>query len=299
MTIPQSRGIVLLAVGTVLLLEVVLHVLLLEPITASRIITVGGLSEVVVWCLLAVLLVASQVWRMPDRIRSALTLGLSLWLVAATADLLDELLVQPLWMSSWMEDLTRVVGMMIVALALLSLMRHAGQVLNDLERLSRIDPLTGLSNRRSFRETVAARIDDGFSLVLMDLDHFKTVNDRFGHDIGDRALSAVADALLDITPARSAVYRLGGEEFAVISEALPANELEALAESLRHRIERLDVIPEVTLTLSAGAGTLRPAESLSDLMRRTDQALYRAKAQGRNRIVMAELKSAPIRCPAA
>ena len=294
MSIPPSRVIVLLVVAGVVALEVFLHLLLLEPVTTSRIFTIGGLSEVVVWCLLTLLLVSSQVWRMPERIRLALTPGLSLWLIAATADLLDEVLVQPLWMSSWMEDLTRVVGMVIVALALLSLMRHAGRVMSDLERLSLVDPLTGLSNRRSFRSTIGDRKQDGFSLILMDLDHFKTVNDRFGHDVGDQVLSAVATALQEMRPGESDVFRLGGEEFAMVTKSLSPNDLEAFAETLRQRIEQLNVMPELTLTLSAGAGTLRPAEPLSDLMRRADQALYRAKEQGRNRIVLSDVKAAPI-----
>jgi diguanylate cyclase (GGDEF)-like protein len=276
-----------------LVLEVILHWWLLERVASSRILTVGGLSELVVWGLLAVLLVSSQVWRMPERIRWMLTLGLSLWLVAATADLLDEVLVQPLWMSSWMEDLTRVTGMIVVALALLSLMRHAGRVMNDLERLSLVDPLTGLSNRRSFRITIGAREQDGFSLILMDLDHFKAVNDRFGHDVGDQVLTAVAEALQKMRPAESEVFRLGGEEFAMVTEPLSPNDLAQFAGTLRRRIEQLNAVPELDLTLSAGAGTLAPAELLSDLMRRTDQALYRAKEQGRNRIVLAAIEAAP------
>lgn len=126
----------------------------------------------------------------------------------------------------------------------------------------------------------------------MDLDYFKNVNDRFGHDVGDEVLSAVARALEDIKPDGSDVFRLGGEEFALVTEPLSPDDLEGLAESVRRRIERLNVVPDLALTLSAGAAAIGPAEPLSELMRRTDQALYRAKEQGRNRIVMAKARAA-------
>ncbi|MEM1082474.1 MAG: hypothetical protein AAGH65_12955, partial [Pseudomonadota bacterium] len=79
----------MLLVAAALVLEAILHWQLLEPVTDSRILTVGGLAEIVVWSLLAMLLVATQVWQLPSAIRSMLTIGLSLWLIAATADLLD------------------------------------------------------------------------------------------------------------------------------------------------------------------------------------------------------------------
>ncbi len=294
MNIAPKRGLAL--VGIALLLAVVtwLHFQWLAPIENTRIWTVGGISEIIVWLLLAILLAAAQIWSLPERIRGALTLGLALWLVAATADLLDELLVQPLWMSSWMEDLMRVTGMMIIAFALLGLFRHTSRVMSELEHLSLVDPLTGLANRRSFRQTIERRSEAGFSMILMDLDHFKHVNDRYGHDVGDQVLNQVASALSQCSPGNGEVFRLGGEEFALIARPMSTNDLRNLAESIRRHIEQLKPMPDLALTLSAGAGTLIQGEPHAELMRRIDQALYAAKDKGRNQVEMAEIRPAAV-----
>ncbi len=162
----------------------------------------------------------------------------------------------------------------------------------ELRRLAETDPLTALLNRRSFTEKANAEIlaaqEDGaeISLIVVDLDHFKTVNDRYGHPAGDAVIRAFADLLLGIVAERDLVGRFGGEEFALL---LPGADLDA-ALRIAQRIEatlssrRLPVSETLALAVSASLGIARRAsgETLAALVERADRALYRAKNEGRS-----------------
>lgn len=158
------------------------------------------------------------------------------------------------------------------------------------------DPLTGLGNRRQFDADLAA-LDAGAQLALLDLDHFKVVNDRYGHDVGDHALQGVARLLGQDERQQVRAYRVGGEEFALLidlgSESRASTLVEGLLTSVARRGMTLagslpphsDDSPPATLTLSAGLATRRSHELPHDLFRRADEALYQAKTNGRNRLV--------------
>jgi len=170
---------------------------------------------------------------------------------------------------------------------------------DELSRLAMIDPLTGVFNRRTFETHAEAAIEQAYrrreslSLLAVDIDHFKRLNDEFGHEIGDKALQRVV-ALLDETLSEGQILsRIGGEEFAVL---LPgANEAEAttIAERLRHHLERSTVNVHghpLVLQISAGVATLGAGtENLSALLRAADRALYAAKRAGRNRVATSSL----------
>ncbi|WP_019010401.1 HD domain-containing phosphohydrolase [Deinococcus aquatilis] len=156
------------------------------------------------------------------------------------------------------------------------------------------DPLTGLGNRRQF-DTDLAALDVGAQLVLLDLDHFKVVNDRYGHHVGDQALQGVAQVLGHDERQQVRAYRVGGEEFALLTDLGSESRACALAESVLTNVAGQGMalagvsassdLPLATLTLSAGLATRRPHELPHDLFRRADEALYLAKTQGRNRLV--------------
>lgn len=161
-----------------------------------------------------------------------------------------------------------------------------------LSHLAETDDLTGLFNRRGFVarvEVIAASRPAAMGLVLIDVDHFKSVNDRFGHDAGDRALAEVGRVLGRLGGRKLAVGRLGGEEFG-IAAALPCEDLVALGESVRREIAalRFDFGGETAITISAGVAFVHHAVPFVDLYRRADAALYEAKRKGRDCVVTSE-----------
>ena len=155
------------------------------------------------------------------------------------------------------------------------------------------DALTGLSNRRQIDLDLEASVGDArrhgspLCVALADVDHFKSVNDRFGHAVGDEVLMSVAACLAGSLRAGDRVGRLGGEEFLLILPATTMAQASSLAERLRAQLEVLQALPlgERPVTVSFGLAAWRGDESTADLVRRADQALYRAKDAGRNRVV--------------
>lgn len=161
----------------------------------------------------------------------------------------------------------------------------------DLIRLAETDPLTALLNRRAFlqRTRDAAQKAGPFGnlcAILLDIDHFKRINDEYGHDVGDAAIKAVAGL---IEP-EGIAGRLGGEEFAVIVAGHPLAAAEAIASRLRLKASDLRIrSPKgpVRLTCSFGVSEWSDGETVEGLLKRADIALYEAKATGRNRVVSA------------
>jgi diguanylate cyclase (GGDEF)-like protein len=159
------------------------------------------------------------------------------------------------------------------------------------------DELTELANRRSFRESLEAellrseRFGTPLSLVLADLDDFKLVNDRFGHQVGDRVLQAFAGVLSNRIRSIDLAARLGGEEFAVLLPGTDAAGAGALAESLRDATADLAVPTEsgdVRVTASFGVASIPQTHTSDELLATADLALYDAKRQGKNRVVTVE-----------
>jgi diguanylate cyclase (GGDEF)-like protein len=264
-----------------------LHWMTLPALPRARLFSIGGLAEIAIWLLLFSLLVSVQLRSLPRRIYGLLTIGLAIWLVSQTADLMDEFLRQPLWISTYGEDIARVTGMLLVTLALLALIRHSGRTMGELERLSYRDSLTGLFNRRMLARRTADRAEATYSLLMLDLDHFKAVNDEYGHEGGDQALREIADLLRSEFDQSDDIFRLGGEEFAVLLEPLSDDRLEQVAESVRERVGAYRSERGARMTVSVGAGTRRSDELPGQLMRRVDGALYQAKDAGRDRVVLA------------
>jgi diguanylate cyclase (GGDEF)-like protein len=167
---------------------------------------------------------------------------------------------------------------------------------DELSRLAMLDPLTGVFNRRTFEEraqhviAAAARERRPLSLLAVDIDHFKLVNDEFGHAGGDEALRLVVALMRETLAEGQILSRIGGEEFAVLLPGADEAEARRTAERLRLHLEcsAVDVDGrELYLKISAGVATFGPGmESLSTLLRAADRALYAAKRAGRNRVAI-------------
>jgi len=165
-----------------------------------------------------------------------------------------------------------------------------------IDTLSRIDPLTGLHNRREFDRllqqelTIARQTGQRLSLIMADIDHFKLINDRFGHQEGDRALQQMG-RLMQLVPRRisDAAFRIGGEEFAVLMSDTDKPGAMSVSESLRSVTEGAKFLPSgEPVTVSLGVATFPDdGQDPASLIAAADRALYQAKAGGRNRVAAA------------
>lgn len=164
----------------------------------------------------------------------------------------------------------------------------------EVRRLANRDDLTGLANRRCFTEKGAERLaaagDVPLALILIDIDWFKQVNDRHGHEAGDAMLVHVAKTLQQSSTDDALIARLGGEEFTILCNVSDAPDLATIGESLRKSTEAASLLyrdEPIRVTISLGLAMARRDDTLSTLLSRADKALYGAKNDGRNRFAMA------------
>ncbi|GAP62450.1 hypothetical protein ARMA_0873 [Ardenticatena maritima] len=180
------------------------------------------------------------------------------------------------------------------------LVLHNARLHQKIEHTSRIDPLTGLYNRRGFFYTAdyllgrTDRMPDDAAVLLFDIDHFKQVNDTFGHDVGDEVLRELAHRAQTLLRERDVVARYGGEEFVILLTSVSPEIARRVAERLRHRIGSEPFTTSagsLPITISIGLA-MKPAHgepvSLMQLITWADKALYAAKEAGRNCTFMAE-----------
>ncbi|MEO1638066.1 MAG: GGDEF domain-containing protein [Pseudomonadota bacterium] len=192
---------------------------------------------------------------------------------------------------SFMEDawLTILVSTPILVFQF-SVVTYLDRLQRQLAELAMTDVLTGLPNRRSFLSRSAdalAQSDTGF-LVLLDADHFKRINDTYGHAVGDACLHAIASRLNAAVRSSDVVGRLGGEEFGAFMPAATEGRIAAFGTEMTQPItvQHPDVSDDVTVTVSLGAAAIITPEALAGLMSRADAALYEAKKSGRARLAI-------------
>ncbi len=161
-----------------------------------------------------------------------------------------------------------------------------------LSEMATTDALTGVANRRAFDHSlqlelaIVERRGTPLSLLMLDVDHFKRINDTYGHEAGDKVLVAIAQLLGGCARVIDVVARVGGEEFAVILPNTDAGGAHEVAERMRSAVARSNWLGQPT-TVSIGAATLHDKEDAASLYTRADAALYAAKTSGRDRVVMA------------
>ena len=166
----------------------------------------------------------------------------------------------------------------------------------EVSRLARTDEMTGLANRRAFMHAANAQFEltdfeySGLSVLIIDLDHFKQVNDAHGHDAGDEVLIHASQQIANASPKDSFVARLGGEEFAVLMPYESVAQLHQHAEAIRQRVGSEPCHYQgktIHVSASLGVGIANARDSVSSVLSRADNALYEAKDNGRNRFVVA------------
>ena len=173
-----------------------------------------------------------------------------------------------------------------------SLITHRQRL--QLMQLATRDPLTGAGNRRALENkmrhvvNVHKRTKTPVSMLLMDLDHFKLVNDRHGHAAGDEILRSITEIVNLRIRVTDSLYRIGGEEFVVVFDGQDLHRAAHLAEQLRTIIEANELVPDHSVTVSVGVAELKEGESGNDWLHRADEALYRAKRSGRNAMSIAD-----------
>lgn len=168
----------------------------------------------------------------------------------------------------------------------------------ELHDLARIDPLTGVANRRAMGEASDRMLDEArawrgsVGVLLVDADHFKNVNDRFGHGGGDKVLLALVGSIRATLRAGNVIGRIGGEEFVVLAPDTGQEQALVLAERIRETVESTPLLVDghlLQLTVSVGAAVSGPGEhDVTGLLQRADAALYAAKHAGRNRVMAAD-----------
>lgn len=173
---------------------------------------------------------------------------------------------------------------------------HNHRRMLEVSRLARTDEMTGLANRRAFMHAANGLFEvtdfeySGLSVLIIDLDHFKQVNDVHGHDAGDEVLIHASAQIAKASPSGSLVARLGGEEFAVLMSYESVAQLHQHAEAIRQRVGSKPCLYQgksIQVSASLGVGIANARDSVSSVLSRADNALYEAKDKGRNQFVVA------------
>jgi len=177
------------------------------------------------------------------------------------------------------------------------------RMMEKLQKLAITDGLTRLYNSRSFYSQLELEVDrfnryqHPLTLLLLDIDHFKDYNDKYGHLEGDKVLVRFSQIIRTCLRTNDSAYRYGGEEFTVILPETAGEEARTVAQRIRAALEAEPFIPEggeaVTVTISIGLTEYHPKEELSTFIQRADQAMYRSKRSGRNKVSMLYAKASP------
>jgi diguanylate cyclase (GGDEF)-like protein len=191
--------------------------------------------------------------------------------------------------SNWAEELNSLMVIVgLTGIGALSLTINQIRTTNRHKSDAMTDPLTGLLNRRALLDDTAQEVPLNTALLVMDLDHFKAINDKFGHGAGDRVLRAFAEVIFSNIRAEDVAARLGGEEFCILLSASSPKAASAVAERIRATLETKlfqTATGPIAVTVSVGVAIrLAEPETLQSLLSRADAALYQAKAAGRNRV---------------
>jgi len=170
-------------------------------------------------------------------------------------------------------------------------------VIEKLKNLALLDPLTGLANRRYIERILRSRLDElkrynfSFGVLFIDIDHFKTINDRYGHEVGDKVLQQLSRNISGMIRSSDVLGRWGGEEFVAIILNVDRKQLHQVAEKLRSYVEKLTIrenghLLKVTVSIGAVLADSKRSEDNQSILKRADELMYLSKINGRNRVTV-------------
>lgn len=210
-----------------------------------------------------------------------------LWLLARSANEMDKPDVSSniREIPSWYFESTQLKRALLIGISLLQ------KKIGKLKFETQTDPMTGLFNRRGLAMTLESvvQLRQQFSAITLDIDHFKAINDSYGHDIGDEVIKSLAEQIRHNARESDILCRVGGEEFLVLLPGTPLAEAGMIAERLRQNVETLMLPGIQPITISLGVAYWNQQQGEPDkALKRADEALYRAKKEGRNRVVISQ-----------
>ena len=218
-----------------------------------------------------------------------LKLGILFWITGVTIGIADEIVPQQQWVILSLGRPLKITGLLILLFSCYKQIQHLEKLYFGANIDALHDDLTKLPNRRHFNITLEKSKNIPLGLILIDIDHFKKINDKHGHNTGDKILKQFGDILQNISSERYIASRIGGEEFAVIIKTTTPNEIFNLAKTISKDAKKIIIDDNSSLSISIGLGLIKKNESTSSLMKRTDEALYKSKNTGRGRIAWSEI----------
>lgn len=197
------------------------------------------------------------------------------------------------WVS--LELSTRVFATLLLTIMMINIVLNVmGELQEELMRQALIDPLTGAFNRRQMERTLEQMVEQGKRrapnnvMLMIDIDHFKAINDRLGHEAGDRVLRQMVTVIDGRKRIVDLLFRIGGEEFILLLLETNTTDAVKLADDMRLRVEQEPLLQDQKVTVSVGICAQRAGQSADDWIKFADTALYRAKSNGRNRVEIVE-----------
>lgn len=227
-----------------------------------------------------------------ERPNQLLYIGFSFLFTALYIDTLDEVIAYPWLVTFIFEDLFQIIGLLLIVIGIRLWLETQQTQKRTLVKLATTDPLTGVFTRRYFIDKATEKLSESnprFCILMLDIDHFKKINDKYGHNVGDLALVEFCSLMEKNLRESDLFARWGGEEFVVMLPHIALSSAADKAESLRSKLAESKIqLPnaEFTMTVSIGVVEFSPVTpKLETLIDIADQRLYKAKQQGRNQVV--------------
>lgn len=221
-----------------------------------------------------------------------LFIGFSLLSISTVTDALDELYDEPALENIIFEQFCEVIGLFLIIFSLNRWLKFVQKLNLKLYELAHTDDLTGIANRRRYISTLeneiarARRYLNTFSIITIDIDHFKAINDSYGHDMGDKILQNVCKVLKMQIRLSDLLARTGGEEFAILLINTDSSKAKIVAENCRSSLMSNEFLKTYHITASFGVAEFSEKQTIEDILKKADAALYQAKTNGRNTVVL-------------